>query len=163
MVSRVQILAVSQGLPGTLWAALVVWYGATRKSDKELLDALAASALLIGLTLAAMILTIAFRRFVTRELAMGEQPDFDSPAGVDQRVLRNTVEQALLTLCILPAAGVFVSPDLALILGANFILARTVYWIGYRLSRLARIVGFAMGFYAALFAGVLAVMQIIAA
>ena len=156
MPTRAQILAVSQGLPGTIWAIVIVWIGASMASGTQGIEAIAIAMLLTGAPVALMILNVAFRRFFTKELLMGEQPEFDSPAGIDIRVLRNTVEQAVLTLCVIPAAALFVSPDLAIILGANFVVARIVYWIGYRISHLARIMGFAMGFYALLFAGALA-------
>ncbi|MDF2232593.1 MAPEG family protein [Albimonas sp. CAU 1670] len=118
--------------------------------------ALAATALLgPGAALAAVIGRIAQRRFFDAALIEGQAPAPGSGAEIDQRVLRNTVEQALLAALAWPALALALPADrlgAVAALGLAFPVSRAMFWIGYHRAPLLRAPGFAWGFYASVMA-----------
>lgn len=155
MNPRWQMLA--GGTLGALWALGVVWLGVTQIEIPvfALLPTLASAFLGPGLVIAGLVLLVSLRRFFDDGLADGDEPLPFSPADIDVRALRNTVEQTVIALCLWPAAAYLATdtgPGLVMALGVAFVPARLAYWVGYRVSPPLRLFGFAATFYATLFA-----------
>ncbi|WP_246594366.1 MAPEG family protein [Mameliella sediminis] len=142
MPKRFAIL-IGMGL-GAIWAVMVVWLGPVWK-DVPLGMALAVAGVCAGLPLLLMIGRLAQRRFFDDALIDGGP--LSEAAGIDDRVLRNTVEQCVLAACIWPLAGLVLGSGTVLTLGAGFLLARLAFWLGYHLSPPLRAFGFAASFY----------------
>ncbi len=97
-----------------------------------------------------MIGRIAQRRFFDPALIDGANLPSGSPAEIDARVLQNTLEQAVLALCVWPALAMLLGQrgaGVVAALGLSFELARLLFWVGYRLSPALRALGFAATFY----------------
>lgn len=138
---------------GALWALGLV--GLVQMADMPFLPppiALPGAFLGPGLVIAALIARLAQRRFFDDTLIDGEQPPPGSPADIDQRVLVNTIEQALLALLLWPVVAFVLGGAVVLALGAGFALARLVFWVGYHISPPLRALGFAATFYPTLLA-----------
>lgn len=155
MTKRAKMLV--GGLLGAIWALGVVWIGATfiELPIFALTPTLLLAFLGPGLVIALMIFWSAMRRFRSDALMDGSAAAVGSAAEVDARVLRNTVEQTVLALCLWPAIGFLAAddgPGLILALSLSFPIARLAYWIGYRISPPLRLFGFAATFYATVFA-----------
>lgn len=145
------------GMLGALWAASVVWIGARviELPIFALTPTLLVAFLGPGLVIALMVFRSAMRRFGTDALRDGEAPEKGTPAEIDARVLHNTIEQAVLALCLWPAIGFLAAddgPGLLVALSIAFPLARIAYWTGYRISPALRLFGFSATFYATIFA-----------
>ena len=148
MGMRARTMAAS-GL-GFLWALLLLWAAArfVQLPVFTLMPTIMTAFFAPGLVLAAMVMRVATRRLVD-EAAMQGAP-LQGKAAVDQRVLQNTLEQLALALCIWPAAAVLLAengPGVIMALGAGFAVARVVFWLGYHLSPMFRVVGFAATFW----------------
>lgn len=136
---------------GFAWAAGLLTLGVMALPGSE--DALAQVAvwlLLPALTLIAVIGWIARARFFDPAMMMGDAPAPGGAAEIDQRVLRNTVEQLVLAIPVWAALAVQlpierrgVIPALAI----GFVIARLAFWIGYHRAPAARAFGFAATFY----------------
>ena len=145
------------GTLGALWALGVVWIGAAviNLPIFAFTPALLLAFLGPGLVIALMIFWSAVRRFRFEELSDGKDAAQGTSAEIDARVLRNTIEQTVLALCLWPAIGFLAAddgPGLLVALGIAFPVARIAYWIGYRVSPVFRMFGFSATFYATLFA-----------
>ncbi|TDK41424.1 MAPEG family protein [Antarcticimicrobium luteum] len=121
--------------------------------------ALPAAFLAPGLVLAAMIGRLAARRFFDDALIDGAEPAPGSAADIDQRVLRNTLEQLALALALWPFAALTLGGAVAIALGLSFALMRILFWIGYHLSPPLRGLGFAGTFYPTVLAGLWALVS----
>ena len=111
-----------------------------------------------GLVMLLMIGRLAQRRFFDDAIIDGEDFTPGSPAWVDQRVLANTTEQALLALLIWPFAGLTLGPSVIIIMGVAFAVARIAFWVGYHISPPLRAFGFAATFYTTVLAAVWSLM-----
>ncbi len=94
----------------------------------------------------------------------GSTPESGSPLDITRRYITNTVEQLL--LFVLGALGLFyVAPDIAQrllpIMSVWFLIARLLFWVGYRMAPLKRAVGFAATFHPTIFLFGLAAYQFI--
>jgi hypothetical protein len=132
---------------GVLWAVAVLWLGQGGVPEVLTLDLLAMAIAPPGAVLVAMIGRLAQRRFFDDDLIDGEAFVPNSPAGIDQRVLTNTVEQIVLALCLWPFIAQVLGAHLLVVLGWSFALARILFWAGYHLSPPLRGLGFAATFY----------------
>ncbi len=145
------VAGASAILAGMIWAAGVVWVGATQVNLPvfALLPGLAFAPLGPGLVLAAMILRQALRRRAGGGFGPG------SAGETDERVLANTVEQVVLALCLWPPAAYLLladGPGVVAALGVAFALARLAFWIGCHRSDWLHTFGFAATFWPTVFA-----------
>lgn len=153
---RTRVVMLSAGALGAIWAIGVIWVG-SQVIDLpifSLTPTLLVAFLGPGLTLALLILWSAMRRFMSPGLHDGAPGAAGSAPEIDARVLRNTVEQTALAICLWPAIGFLAAedgPGLLVALTVSFPIARIAYWIGYRLSPPLRMFGFSATFYATLF------------
>lgn len=149
MTARPALLA--GGLAGSLWAAAVVWAG-VRLIDVPifaLLPTLASAFIGPGLVLALLILVASLRR------RLDDTAGNSTGAETDARVLRDTLEQVALALCLWPATAYLATgagPGLVAALGAAFVPARLAFWAGARVSAPLRAFGFAATFCTTLLA-----------
>lgn len=150
MSKRGKIL-IGMGL-GALWGLGLIWLGPMWK-DVGLGFALAVAGFCAGLPMMLMIGRLAQRRFFDDAVIDGGP--LSGGAGIDARVLANTVEQILLAACIWPLAGLVLGGGTVLALGAGFAVARLAFWIGYHLAPPLRGFGFAATFYPTVFAALL--------
>lgn len=107
--------------------------------------------LIPGVVMAVMIGAIARRRFFNDDLIDGAAAVSGSGADIDDRVLRNTVEQMVLALLVWPFIGFSLGGVSILALGIGMAVARLLFWIGYHISPPVRALGFAASFYPTLF------------
>ena len=144
-------IAIGMAL-GALWAAAIVLLP-LRMGLPFVPPALAipAAFLIPGLVMAMMIAAIARRRFFNDDLIDGAAAISGSGADIDDRVLRNTVEQMVLALLIWPFIGFSLGGVSILALGIGMAVARLLFWIGYHISPSLRALGFAASFYPTLF------------
>lgn len=101
----------------------------------------------VGLVLMLLIGRIALRRFNNEELMDGAAPEPGSPADIDQRVLRSTVEQAVLALLLWPFVSFSLGAVTIIAMGLSLAIARLAFWGGYKMSPPLRMFGFAASFY----------------
>lgn len=133
---------------GILWAAAVLAIGARVQISIAMIQPLLMGALFApGLVLMAMIAAVGLRRFTDGAIINGETLPPTSRAAIDQRVLSNTIEQAVLALCIWPLTGFFLGAGVVITLGISFALARLLFWLGYHIAPPLRSLGFAATFY----------------
>jgi len=133
---------------GALWALAVVWGGQRIDTGFLPINIVMPIAMIApGLVLLAVIGRLAQRRFFDDTLIDGQDFAPGSPAWIDQRVLVNTAEQALLALLLWPFVAITLGGGLAVVLGVAFGVARLAFWIGYHRSPPARAFGFAATFY----------------
>ncbi|MFC4667793.1 MAPEG family protein [Seohaeicola nanhaiensis] len=139
---------------GALWALAVVW-GAQRAGLAFMTPLVGVPLAMapVGLVMTLMIGRLAQRRFFDDRVIDGDAFPPGSPGWVDQRVLSNTAEQALLALLIWPFVALTMGGQVAVVLGLAFALARLLFWIGYHLSPPLRALGFAATFYTTVLAG----------
>lgn len=149
------VLALATLACGAAWGPVpeATGTGAPGPGDRLAWAALA----LIGpaAALAAVIGRIAQRRFFDPALIGGGAEPAGSGAEIDQRVLRNTVEQALLAALAWPALAVSLPADqlgAVAALGLAFPVSRALFWVGYHRAPLLRAPGFAWGFYGSVMA-----------
>lgn len=145
------------GLLGAFWAIGVVWFGATVIDLPifALTPTLLVAFVGPGLVFALMISWPAMRRFRQDGSMDGAIGDADSSVEIDATVLRNTMEQTVLALCLWPATGFLAAdagPGLIIALGVAFPITRLAYWIGWRISPALRMFGASATFYATTFA-----------
>ena len=114
-----------------------------------------------GFVLALMIGTLATRRYFNAEIIDGDAFLPGSAADIDQRVLRNTVEQLVLALCLWPFVAMQLGAVTVIALGVSFAIARLLFWIGYRIAAPLRALGFAASFYPTVFAAIWCVWRLI--
>lgn len=146
MTKRAQMLA--GGIAGTLWALAVIWIpGQGPQPFVPFNLALIYAFLPAGLVMGLQIAWIALRRFNEPGLMDGVEPTAGSPADIDLRVQRNTVEQCVLSLLLWPFIATSLGAITVVAMGVSFGVARLVYWVGYRLSPPLRMLGFAASFY----------------
>lgn len=147
--------------PGALWAVALLWIGGQIPIPISMIQPTLMGAVFgPGLVLIALIGRLAQRRFVEDESVDGQA--FTGAAEIDQRVLNNTVEQAVLALCIWPLVGFFTGAGTVLALGGGFVVARLAFWVGYHVSPPLRAFGFAATFFPTVFAAVFTVWNLLA-
>lgn len=140
------------GLAVVLWLALT-WLdgypGAIPDPGERVGIALKLAVLPAGFLL-IVVQVVALSRLVTGAvdpLTDGEPPRWRQ---VDMRVLMNTVEQSLIFIPLLLATAMVIRADESpwlIVLPIAFVLARSAFWIGYRISPMGRAPGMAAGFY----------------
>ena len=144
-------IAIGMGA-GLLWGVLVIWIGATMIEIPQFSRIVVSPffTLAPGIVLMAMIGRVAQRRFFDETLIDGQEPEPGSPCDIDLRVLRNTLEQTVLALCIwLPLSYLLLSDGLGVVMALSiaFAIARVAFWVGYHVSPPLRAFGFAATFY----------------
>ena len=137
---------------GLVWSVALLWSGARLlpAPDMPPLEALALWGLLPGLVLLVQIGVLGQRRFKKDAIIEGGAPATGSPAEIDVRALRNTVEQLLLAVLVWPALALHLPAErLGVVpaLACGFVVARLLFWAGYHRSWRARAFGFAASFY----------------
>ncbi len=139
------------GLAAVLWGLLILldgYPGPMPDPGERIGLALKLSALPAGFLL-VVVQAVALTRLVTGAI----DPLTDVPSNwrrVDMRVLANTVEQTLIFLPLLLATAMVIEADESAWLTALpvvFVLARIVFWVGYRISPMGRAPGMAAGFF----------------
>ena len=113
--------------------------------------AIPAAFLIPGVVMAMMIGAIAARRFFSADLMDGAAAVAGSGADIEERVLRNTIEQMVLALLIWPFIGFSLGGVSILALGIGMAVARLLFWVGYHTFLPLRAFGFAASFYPTLF------------
>lgn len=139
------------GLASMLWGLLIWldgWPGPIPDAGERIGLALKLSVLPAGF-LVVVVQVVALARLITG--AIDPLAD-DAPRWrrVDMRVLANTVEQTLIFLPLYLATTMVIKADESAWLTALpvvFVLARAMFWIGYRISPMARAPGMAAGFF----------------
>ena len=115
-----------------------------------------AAELLIGV--AVVVLLIVSRLFRTFDTEKAEDPFANAESHrwrVNQRVLQNTVEQAMIFVPALLALSARVSPDdvrILPIVTALWCAGRILFWVGYRVKPVLRGPGFEWTLYSSLLA-----------
>lgn len=137
---------------GTIWSVVLIWIGSVHVNIPPFSRLVVSPffALAPGIVLVCMVGWIAARRFFSPGLIDGDMPAPGSHADIDQRVLRNTVEQAVIALCLWPPLSFLLLDDglgVVMVLSVNFALARLLFWAGYHVSPPLRAFGFAATFY----------------
>ncbi|SHE48623.1 MAPEG family protein [Litoreibacter ascidiaceicola] len=134
---------------GAVWAlaAIPLARQVSWHMKMPLMDAMAWSLLPGGIVLLLMIGRLAQRRFFDDAIIDGEPYQEGSAAEIDQRVLRNSVEQLVLNMALWPFIGLTLGAGPVLLLGASFGVTRLLFWLGYHISPPLRAFGFAAGFY----------------
>lgn len=133
---------------GALWAVALVW--APQAAGLPFIPfalALPGAFVAPGLVLAAMIGRLAQRRFFDDATIDGDAFAPGSAAAIDQRVLSNTAEQALLALLLWPFVAATLGGAVVIAMGLGFAAARLLFWIGCHRSLRLRALGFAASFY----------------
>jgi uncharacterized membrane protein YecN with MAPEG domain len=150
---RIVLLSLigAAGLFAVLWG-LLVWLdgypGPLPDAGERVGLALKLCVLPAGFLLVA-VQAVALTRLVTGAV----DPLTDAPSDwrrVDMRVLANTVEQTLIFIPLLLAFAMVIKADESawlIALPVAFVLARIVFWIGYRISALGRSPGMSAGFF----------------
>lgn len=136
---------------GVLWGVVVIWIASTQVQIPVFSRVLVEPfyTLAPGLVILAMIARIAARRFLDASLIDGQVPPPGSSAEIDNRVLRDTIEQAVLGICLWIPISFILAEDgiaVALCLSISFAFARLAFWIGAHLSAPLRAFGFAATF-----------------
>lgn len=147
---RAQVhLGIAQGLAGLLVAGALAWWllpGAGARDTAYWMPWL----LLYSLPLQFAVLLVVLRRYGSPDLISGAA---SSSEGLDleRAVLQNTLEQTVIALplvlafgALAPAAWLKGVPVHAIV----FVLARALFYLGYRADPLKRIPGFVMTNYA---------------
>lgn len=102
-----------------------------------------------GLSLAAGIGWAARTRHFSQNID-GSAPEPGTPLDITLRYIQNTSEQVLLfflmAICLWGAAPLFAHTILP-VLGLWFLVARILFWVGYRRSPISRAIGFASTFH----------------
>lgn len=134
---------------GLVWALAVLAVGAlvVRLPVFALVPTVMTAFLAPGLVLAAMLGRVAQRRF--SEAAPGDGGPLAGAAGIDRRVLADSVGQLVLALCVWPAAAVMLGaagPGVIVALGLGFALARVAFWAGCHRAPALAAFGFAASF-----------------
>lgn len=136
------------GAAGMLWALAVLWLPMQGPQPFIPLNlALIFAFLPAGLVMILLVGLIAFRRFSNEELMDGGVPECGTPADIDQRVLKNTVEHTLMGLLVWPFIAMSLGAVAVIALGISFGIARLVFWVGYHAFPPMRVFGFAAGYY----------------
>ena len=133
---------------GLIWAVALVWV--PQRLGLPFIPApLAVPGAMLGPGLVAVLLIgrLAARRFFDDDAIDGQGFAPGSGGWVDQRVLVNTGERAVLALLLWPFVANALGGAVVLCLGAGFVLARGLFWLGYHLSPPLRSLGFAATFY----------------
>lgn len=139
------------GLALVLWGLLAWldgWPGPIPDAGERIALVLKLSVLPAGFLL-VVVQVVALTRLITGAI----DPLTDAPSTwrrVDMRVLANTVEQTLIFIPLLLAFAMVIKADESAWLTAlpiAFVLARIVFWVGYRISPMGRAPGMAAGFF----------------
>lgn len=150
------------GIAGTIWAAGVVWLPVQSPQPFIPLNlALVYAFVPAGLFVAVLSGWIALRRFNTGQLRDGAPPVPGSAAVIDQKVLGNTIEQAVLALLLWPFIAMSLGSVTVIAMGLSFGVTRCAYWVGYRLAPPLRMFGFAAGFYPTVFGTLWALVRLV--
>ena len=139
------------GLTLVVWA-LLLWLGGYPGPIPEPGERVSL-ALRMAVGPAAFLLLIVQWVALSRFLTGAVDPLADEPPrwrAVDMRVLLNTLEQTLIFIPLLLATAMVVRADETawlIALPIAFVLARILFWIGYRYATLSRAPGMAAGFF----------------
>ena len=120
------------------------------KSEADVLTYVFKWMLLLAFPMLAAIVKIAQVRFFDPDLIDGDLPAPTTPADIDNRYLRNTIEQTIVAAVSVIALGVQLPhAQLGLIplLCMSFVVTRLIFWAGYHLSPPLRAFGFGGTFY----------------
>lgn len=128
---------------GAIWALFLLWVGAGLDLPvftlvPTVMGAFLAPGLVMMLMIGWVSLHQAFRETV------------EERGRVCQQVLRDTVQQLVLALCVWPAAAVILQgdgPGVIVALGLGLAFARVAFWAGAHVSAPLRAFGFAASFY----------------
>jgi len=156
--------SVSAGMAlGALWGAALIWIGTVHVNIPVFSRLLVEPFFLLapGIILTLMIARIALRRFFDDTIIDGTKPESGSPADIDNRVLKNTLEQVVLAVCLWKPISYILLEDgmgIVMCLSINFAAARLLFWIGYHVSPPLRAFGFAATFYPTVMAFIWAVL-----
>ena len=157
-MSRASKVLVGGG-GGVAWGIAVLWVGSTQLEIPIFTRPLIVPFFFLapGLVILAMVAALGLRRFWDDDLDYGAPPYPGSATETDQRVLRDTIEQAVLALCLwtpisflLPETGL----GIVICLSISFAIARLLFWVGFHISPLLR----TLGFTATLFPTILAMI-----
>jgi len=148
---------------GLIWAVGLLWVAGSYVTLPvfTLMPTIMTAFLAPGLVMAAMVGRIAQRRLFDERVIDGGA--LAGGADIDQRVLRNTVEQLVLALAIWPAAAVLLTgrgPGVIVMLGLGFAVARLAFWIGCHRGPALRAFGFAATFYPTVLAALWALWEL---
>jgi len=137
---------------GAVWSVVLIWIGSTQGQIPVFSRVLIEPFYFLapGIIVLLMIARLAQRRFFDDQIIDGQLPAQGSGADIDQKVLRNTIEQLILAICIwMPVSYLLPSTGLGVVmcLSINFAVARIAFWIGYHVSPPLRAFGFAATFY----------------
>ncbi len=133
---------------GAIWALALVWGGQQISTGFLPINIVMPLAMIApGLVLLAVIGRLAQRRFFDDDIIDGQDFVPGSAAWIDQRMLANTAEQAVLALLLWPFVAFTLGGGVVVVMGVGFGVARLAFWIGYHLSAPARAFGFAATFY----------------
>lgn len=154
-------------IAGLAWSVAVLWIAGTYVTLPifTLIPTIMTAFLAPGVMTLLMVARLAQRRFFDNDLIDGQPFIAGSGADIDQRVLKNTVEQLVLGLCIWPTAAVILAdkgPGVIVVLGVNFALARLFFWIGYYVAPPLRAFGFAASFYPTILVSLWTVWSLVA-
>lgn len=151
-MSQQRTIAIGMAMGTVCAAILVLLPGFAPFPTLQPGEALPLALLFPAATLIAMIGRIAQRRFFDPDLIEGQHAEAGSPADIDQRVLTNTVEQALIAVLVWPFVAMVQGGAATILLGAGFMAFRALFWIGYHRAPPFRAMGFAGTFYSTVLA-----------
>lgn len=134
-------------LAGAAWSMLVVWIGASFVNIPVFSRVLVEPFFFLvpGLVILAMILRVAGRRHLKAEDGAASTFDPGSGADIDRRVLQNTVEQAVLAICLWTPISFLLPEDglgVVIALSVSFGFARAAFWYGMHHAAPLRAFGF---------------------
>ena len=133
---------------GALWSILIVWVpGQGAQPFIPINLALIYAFVPGGLVMMLVVLRIAERQFFSDEPMDSAAPGQGSRAGIDQRVLSNTLEQMVLALLLWPFAVTYLGAVTVIAMGVSMGVARLAFWIGYHVSPTLRLFGWSASFY----------------
>jgi len=137
---------------GLLWGIVLLWIGTVHVKIPPFSRIVVTPffALAPGIVLTAMIGAVAVRRLLDDTLAGGAAPAPGSPGDIDRRVLKDSIEQSVLALCLwLPLSYMLLADGLGVImtLSVGFAVARVIYWIGCHKSLPLQLLGFGATFF----------------
>ena len=143
-----------------LWSVALLWFPLSGKPAFMPINVVLITAFApAGLVLLLMIGRLAQRRFFDDATVDGQSFEPGSGGDIDQRVLNNTIEQAVLALVLWPFVALTLGGLVVLWMGVGFAIGRLAFWLGYHLSPPLRAFGFGATFYPTVLAALWAVLK----